>query len=313
MRILLSSIILLSLIASACTEKISETLVGSGSPVAQPGQTIDQKGFDSVGMFAVCPVEESEENEMALLRPGRRHLTNDELVIRNCFLVRDAAEAWAAESGGDYPGDPESRNLSGHTLIDFLPGGMHLVNPYDGSKSQPMYLAWGNPGEVDYLSFDDDRCNPSCDPNGYMITGFGEFGEVFQVTHGWPDSLLALDSLTIANCILVRSAAEQFAAENNGVYPLDLAAVTRLGHTLGDFFPGELEWLRNAYTGANTEPVDGEAVNQGETGYLVWMVGDVCRGYRITGYGRNRSLVVIAKEPAVHEAHTTSKIRARAL
>jgi hypothetical protein len=272
-------------------------------------------GIDAAGVVTSYPLKGSDDGEMALPKQRRPQPTKDELVILNCLLVRAAAEAWAAESGGDYPGDPESRNTSGRTLIDFLPGGMYLVNPFDGTRNQPIYLAWGNPGDTDYLSFDDDRCGhcgPSCDQNGHMITGFGESGEIFRITQNWPDSLVALDSLTIANCIAVRNAAEQFAVENNGWYPRDLADETSLGRTLVDLLPCGI-LLRNPYTCQNTEPRDAQAAFQGETGYTVVMEGDLCTGYVITGYGRRDMLIEIVKDPDVHESNTSSKVRARAL
>ncbi len=313
MRILLLSGLLLALIASACTEKGSEPLVAPGTTIAPSGLVSSQPGIDAAGVVTSYPMEVSGDSEMALPKQRRPRPAKDELVIHNCLLVRDAAEAWAAESDGDYPGDPESRNTSGHTLIDFLPDGMHLVNPFDGTRNQPIYLAWGNPGDTDYLSFDDDRCNPSCDQNGYMITGFGESGEIYRITQNWPDSLVALDSLTIANCIAVRNAAEQFAAENNGEHPSDLSAITPLGHGLREFFPGEITYLRNPYTCQNTEPIDGQAVNQGETGYAVMMQGGVCTGYLITGYGRRDMLIEIVKDADAYKPNTTCKIRPRAL
>jgi len=189
MRILPLSVILLALITPSCTERTSESLVATGTTAAPGGEVMTQPGIDAAGSATSCLLGGSDDGDMALPKQRRPKPTRDDLVIRNCRLVRDAAEAWAAESDGDYPGDPESRNTSGHTLIDFLPGGMYLVNPFDGTRSQPLYLAWGNPGDTEYLGFGDDCCEPFCDPNGYMITGFGESGEIFRFTQNWPDSL----------------------------------------------------------------------------------------------------------------------------
>jgi hypothetical protein len=289
-------------------------LVAPGATRAPADEVRVQPRVDADGLAASCSLQGTDENELVL--PKGKPLsppTREEIVIRNCLQVRDAAEAWAAESGGKYPGDPATRNALGHTLIDFLPGGTYLVNPFDGARDQPLYIAPGFPGETDYLSFDDNRCGhcgPPCDPNGYMITGFGESGEILLVTQNWPDSLVALDALTIANCLLVQRAVERFAAENGGAYPRGSWDLTPLGHTYVDFLPcGTL--LRNPYHCQNTEPVDESAAQPGETGYVPMMQDGRWAGYWITGHGRRELIVEIGREPGVDTAKTTCKIHPR--
>jgi len=281
-----SSVLLLLLIGSSCTEKNADFPVGPSSTVT------------------------ATEDELALPKERRPQPSRDELVIRNCLLVRDAAEAWAAESGGAYPTDPEIRNTSGHTLVDFLPGGVYLVNPFDGMRDEPRYLCYGNPGETDYLYYDGYGCGEcgldECGHDGYMITGFGESGEIFRITRNWPDELAELDSLTVANCLVVRNAVERFAAENGGEYPADLAARTLLGHTVVDLLPcGTL--LPNSYLCVRIEPNNCQAVNPGEIGYVVTMEDDHCTGYWITGYGRNELVFTVGKNGSRHGSTPTSR------
>jgi hypothetical protein len=291
-RILLSSALLLGLIGAACTDK------GANSPVNPSATAL------------------AAEDEMALPRQRRPQPTRDELVIRNCLHVRDAAEAWAAESGGMYPTDPESRNAAGHTLVDLLPGGMHLVNPFDGTRDEPRYLCHGNPGETDYLYYDGYGCGEcgldDCGHDGYMITGFGESGEIFRFARNWPDDLAELDSRTIANCLVVRDAVERFAVENGGEYPSDLADENPLGHSVVDLLPCGI-LLPNSYLCVRIEPNNGRAVNPGEIGYVVTMEDDHCTGYWITGYGRRELVVTIGRNASDHEPPTNAKLRPHAL
>jgi len=87
--------------------------------------------------------------------------------MANVYLVRDAAEAYAAANGGDYAaalGDPLS---DGRTLIDFLPGGKLLHNPYIGVRDSPMGFSAGHQGQIGYEPFISDP------PYGYYITAIG--------------------------------------------------------------------------------------------------------------------------------------------
>jgi len=100
-------------------------------------------------------------------------LTKDDSVIANAYLVRDAAKAWARENGGDYARDLFEELPDGRNLIDFLPDGAMLMNPYEGVKSNPVphFGAW--PGEVGYTYY------RGVSPYGYQITGIGPVsGEV---------------------------------------------------------------------------------------------------------------------------------------
>ncbi len=102
----------------------------------------------------------------------------------------------------------------------------------------------------------------------------------------------------LLNCGLVRAAAEAFAADNNGLYPADASgSVSLLGKTLIDYLPGG-ERLLNPYHGQATEPVDGVAANQGETGYFACYCPGTPKGYCITGVANDpgRTVVIIAKE-----------------
>ena len=100
-------------------------------------------------------------------------LTKDDSVMANAYLVRDAAEAYAAANGGNYSmnlGDPLP---DGRTLIDFLPEGKLLLNPYTGVASSPGDYAASTPGQVGYIAYLSDP------PYGYQITAVGADGSEY--------------------------------------------------------------------------------------------------------------------------------------
>jgi hypothetical protein len=102
----------------------------------------------------------------------------------------------------------------------------------------------------------------------------------------------------VMNCRIVQAAAEAFAADNNGLYPADVScSVSLLGKTLIDYLPGG-ERLVNPYHGQATEPVDGAAANQGETGYIGCYCPGTPKGYCITGVANDagRTIMIIARE-----------------
>jgi len=94
-------------------------------------------------------------------------LTKDDSVMANAHLVRDAAEAWAALSGGNYPRDTREELPDGRTLVSFLPNGELLVNPYTSQRTSPLSAMGVNPGQVGYDNL------VSGPPYGYKINGVG--------------------------------------------------------------------------------------------------------------------------------------------
>jgi len=99
-------------------------------------------------------------------------LTKDDSVLANCELVRAAAEAFALDNGGMYPETKWTAGSNGKYLIDYLPGGMPLRNPYAGDFHEPVDGESWVEGETGYLSVHDD----AGDPTGYIVTGTGAQG-----------------------------------------------------------------------------------------------------------------------------------------
>jgi len=248
----------------------------------------------------VALLEEDGGDESALPRGKRPPLTKDEIVARNCRLVRDAAEAWALEAGGEYPWFWDSRSPAGHTLIDLLPNGRFLVNPYDNGDPQPgPFVCSEDPGDIAYLGYARD----GHDITAYLINGVGLSGEICRYQKNWPGiGFAGLDSLVVRNCRFVQKAAERFAMENNGEYPMGMWDQTTLGHQVADFLPDRV-LLMNPYTSAATEPRDCPAACPGEIGYL--SVEDQHgrpEGYVINGCGSCFETIITIVGPAERPA-----------
>ena len=106
----------------------------------------------------------------------------------------------------------------------------------------------------------------------------------------------SLDDLVIANCYAVQQAAEDFAAGNNGVYPVNVDKDKNLdGNTLVDLLPGGL-YLTNPFTNIRSEPFSGAAMVSGQTGYVA-AIDSVAVGYTITGFGANFFIITLVKGP----------------
>lgn len=224
-----------------------------------------------------------EEDSSIIRTDGPAVDEREDSVLANCEAVLAAVDVFAAENRGNYPEDVAS-DLSegGHTLVDLLPGGALVVNPFTGEATEPVDGRAAHPGEIGY----EPLLRGYYFNRGYTITGFGAEAVIVELSN-----IPALEDSVVANCYLVRDAAEEFAAVNDGVYPQDVDVdTTPSGNTLVDLLPGGT-YLENPFTGAPSEPVNREAGATGETGYQP-IIGvhpvhgpGVCVGYSITGVG----------------------------
>jgi hypothetical protein len=191
----------------------------------------------------------------------------DDLVIENCFVVQAAVEAYIAGNNGVVPPNRTTPNLEGNTLIDLLPNGEYLVNPVTQNATEPSrYGGPRNTGEIAYsvLRVYDSNLGQEV-VLGYFLVARGDHRD-FTLSNA-QQRLLSMELDVIENCLLVRDAAEAFAADNNGVYSNGLADETPAGMILIDYLP-EGRLLINPITGMHTEPVVGSPAAQGSTGYL---------------------------------------------
>lgn len=218
----------------------------------------------------------------------------EDLVIANSHAVQDAVEAFAAENNGEYPTNDSHRSLAGNNLIDLLPSGTRLQNPFTGEEAEPSSPHALYPGTIGYRpSMDWDSQGRPFAP-GYFITGFGESTEIISLVRNYPDSILALEYELIAGCYIVQQAVEGFATENGEVYPADVDAdTTALGNTVIDLLPGGVQ-LPNPFTLSLSEPTNGSAANRGEIGFLPVGLGGSNVGYMISSMGEYGTPVVWA-------------------
>jgi hypothetical protein len=71
-------------------------------------------------------------------------------------------------------------------MIDYLPGGQYLVNPYTGALSEPVDGCAANEGESGYVTV---YCNEMMGWCGYCITGAGRSAEIIcTLWHGPPET-----------------------------------------------------------------------------------------------------------------------------
>lgn len=100
-----------------------------------------------------------------------------------------------------------------------------------------------------------------------------------------------------ANCHTTQLAAEDFAVQNDAIYPASTADALPSGETLVDMLPRR-QRLTNPFSQTVTEPVDGVPGIAGSTGYQA-AVGDfgLTTGYVITGLGRNAIVIQVISGP----------------
>jgi prepilin-type N-terminal cleavage/methylation domain-containing protein len=95
-------------------------------------------------------------------------------VKSNCHTVQLAAEDFAVQSDGVYAADLSDTTPGGETIIQMLPGGTNLANPFTKATDQPIDgSANGTEGATGYTVV-----NPGGTNIGYNIDGAGKGGTV---------------------------------------------------------------------------------------------------------------------------------------
>lgn len=95
-------------------------------------------------------------------------------VKSNCHTVQLACEEWSVMAMGIYPTDVATdMTPAGDRLIDLLPGGMLLENPFTRANTEPVDGVAANPGEIGYAAVVNGGIALS-----YSITGAGNGGIV---------------------------------------------------------------------------------------------------------------------------------------
>jgi prepilin-type N-terminal cleavage/methylation domain-containing protein len=95
------------------------------------------------------------------------------------------------------------------------------------------------------------------------------------------------------NCHTIQLTAEDFAVQNDGVYPDDVDVdTTPGGQTLIAMLPGSA-LLENPFTNLASEPDNGVAATPGEIGYQPKVEGVFNIGYTITGFGKSEQVITL--------------------
>lgn len=220
-------------------------------------------------------------------------LTTEEQIIADCYTLRDALEAFAAENGGVYPYNFTDQSDAGNQFITFLPGGTRFTNRYTGLVTTPTFVDPQWPGEIGLHRF------PTWNATGYRIIGRGRYGELIRLENLStidPRAITAFDSV-LANCDTTVAAAEEF-ARRTGQYASDVSADgwRDFGFTMTHLLPGG--WLlTNPFWGGQDSPVDGSAAAPGQIGYQPqdWDGDGLWDGYIIDALGADGATVVAVR------------------
>ena len=100
-------------------------------------------------------------------------------VRSNAHTVQLAAEDFSVQNDGVYAATTATALPNGDTMIDLLPGGAQLENPFSKAVDSPANGPAVNAGQVGYQMAD-----PNGDgvPDGYTIDGIGEDGATIVIT-----------------------------------------------------------------------------------------------------------------------------------
>ena len=215
--------------------------------------------------------------------------TPEEVTIQNCYITKDAAEEFAEENDGKYAKSLTDTTLAGHTLIDLLPGGKHLLNPYTGLETEPR----SNASEIGEIMYMPRLCVGVA--VGYIICTYDNEGKWLYNLYSYSDDFFDEECSVVCGCYHLQDCLLDFAENNNGRFPLDVDTdEDSLGRTLLYYFNYQFD---NPFTGLYTNPINGTASTPGEVGYQPVMENDIPVGYIITGYGASELIKEISDTP----------------
>lgn len=215
--------------------------------------------------------------------------TPEEIIIQNCHIIKDAADTFAGENEGKYAKSLTDTTLDGNTLIDLLPGGKLLLNPYTGLETEPRSYA-SELGEIMYMP---TFCVGVA--VGYIICTYDDQGEWLYHMFSHSEDFFDEECSVVCGCYHLQNCIVEFAENNDGAFPLDVDTDGDLmGRTLLYYFNYQYD---NPFTGLYTNPINGTASNSGEVGYEPVTASDIPVGYIITGYGASELIKEISDIP----------------
>jgi hypothetical protein len=194
--------------------------------------------FAIILVFAVgCDNETIVENQPLEV------LEMEAIVKGNSISLLEAVEQFALDNYGEYPENVDSdTTAAGMSLIDYLPDGEKLINPFTGEKDQPVNTIPSSPGEIGYYKY----C-PAY--NVYYIQGYGANSLI--IGH---DNIDEIETLIIEDCLALQGAVEAWCNDySENEYPCSDLDVNDIGNTVIDYLP-DGQYMRNRFTGAPAEP-----------------------------------------------------------
>jgi prepilin-type N-terminal cleavage/methylation domain-containing protein len=105
-------------------------------------------------------------------------------VRSNAHTIQLAAEDFSVQNNGVYAAAIATALPNGDTLVDLLPGGALLTNPFSRVADSPVGGAAAAAGQVGYVMADP---NGDTVPDGYTIDGLGQdpaAGQIIVLTSG---------------------------------------------------------------------------------------------------------------------------------
>ena len=118
----------------------------------------------------------------AIATPNLRNFQDrarDASVKGNCHTVQLAAEDFAIQNQGIYASTIADAGTAGLSIMNLLPGGQPLENPWTMANSEPINGAAAAAGQTGYRPVQSNGVNV-----GYIIDGHGQTQIVLSLTNG---------------------------------------------------------------------------------------------------------------------------------
>jgi type II secretory pathway pseudopilin PulG len=119
----------------------------------------------------------------AIAIPNFMNIEATAVIRNNCHVLAEAVRNFALDNDGEYPRQEDDVNLHGKTVVDYLPDGKLLINPYTNLRSEPRTLPAVSQNETGYvwgaIYYTSLISRGQC--TGYVILGWGKYGRLAKI------------------------------------------------------------------------------------------------------------------------------------